>query len=132
MGNETQIKISSNRNFGLIFSLFFFIISLWNFRGNFQEIKILPFCFSIIFFILGLLNSKYLTPLNKIWFKFGLLLGNIVGPIVMGFVFFLVITPTSFVMKITGKDLLKKRFNKNKKTYWLKRKKSSETMRRQF
>ena len=70
MGNETKIKISSNRNFGLIFSLFFLIIALWNFRGNFQEIKILPFCFSIIFFTLGLLNSKYLTPLN--YYPFGL------------------------------------------------------------
>ena len=132
MTNETKIKISSNRNFGLIFSLFFLIISLWNFRGNFQEVRILPFCFSIIFFILCLLNSKYLTPLNKIWFKFGLLLGNIVSPIIMGFVFFLVITPTSFIMKIIGKDLLKKKFNKSKKTYWLKYEKSSETMKRQF
>ena len=132
MTNETKIKISSNRNFGLIFSLFFLIISLWNFRGNFQEVRILPFCFSIIFFTLGLLNSKYLTPLNKIWFKFGLLLGNIVSPIIMGFVFFLVITPTSFIMKIIGKDLLKKKFNKSKKTYWLKYEKSSETMKRQF
>ena len=132
MANETKIKISSNRNFGLIFSLFFLIIALWNFRGNFQEVRILPFCFSIIFFTLGLLNSKYLTPLNKIWFKFGFLLGNIVAPIIMGFVFFLVITPTSFIMKIIGKDLLKKKFNKNKKTYWLKYEKSSETMKRQF
>ena len=132
MVNKTKIKISSNRNFGLIFSLFFFIIALWNFRGNFQQIKILPFYVSIIFFILGLINSKYLTPLNKIWFKFGLLLGNIVAPIVMGIVFFLIITPTSFIMKIAGKDLLKKQFRKNKKTYWIKREKSSETMRRQF
>jgi len=132
MASNTKIKISSNRNFGFVFFLFFFIIALWNFRGNFEQIKILPFCISIIFLILGLLNSKYLTPLNKAWAKFGFLLGNIVSPIVMGIVFFLVITPTSFVMKILNKDLLKKQFEKNKKTYWLKREKSSETMKRQF
>ena len=78
------------------------------------------------------MNSKLLTPLNIIWFKFGKLLGSIVAPIVMGIVFFAVITPTGLIMKIIGKDLLKKKFNKNKKTYWLKYEKSSETMKRQF
>ena len=78
------------------------------------------------------MNSKLLTPLNKLWFKFGMILGAIIAPIVMGVVFFLVITPIGIIMRIMGKDLLKKRYDKKKETYWIKRDKPVNTMKKQF
>ena len=82
--------------------------------------------------ILGLINSNFLTPLNKLWFKFGKLLGFIVAPIVMGVIFFLIITPTGFIMKMLGKDLLNKKYNNKIKSYWINREKSKSTMKQQF
>ena len=82
--------------------------------------------------ILGLMNSKLSTPLNKLWFKFGMILGAIISPIVMGVVFFLVITPIGIIMRIMGKDLLKKRYDKKKATYWILRDKPVSTMKQQF
>ena len=78
------------------------------------------------------MNSKILTPLNKLWFKFGMILGAIIAPIVMGIVFFLIITPIGLFMKTIGKDLLKKKFDKKKTTYWIIRDKSISTMKKQF
>jgi hypothetical protein len=78
------------------------------------------------------MNSKLLTPLNQLWTRFGLLLGNIVAPIVMGLVFFLVVTPVGIVMRIMGKDLIGKKINKNNKSYWIKREKPIGTMKKQF
>ena len=78
------------------------------------------------------MNSKILTPLNRLWFKFGIILGSIVAPIVMGAVFFLVITPIGLIMSIIGKDLLNKKYEKKKETYWIKRNRSVGTMKRQF
>ena len=126
-----NIKKGSNKNFGLVFFLVFFLIAFWSFRGDIHQIKILPFCFSIIFLILGLINSKFLTPLNSVWFKFGLLLGAIIAPIIMMLVFFLAVTPIAFIMKILGKDLLGLKYNKSK-TYWINRDKPIGTMKKQF
>ena len=73
---------------------------------------------SLVFLILGILNSNLLKPLNIIWFKFGIFLGSVVSPLVMGLVFFIVVTPTGFIMRFFGKDLLKLKKNKSN-TYWL-------------
>jgi large-conductance mechanosensitive channel len=97
-----------------------------------EPFRIWSIVIAIIFLILGLMNSKLLTPLNKLWFKFGLFLGSIVSPIVMGIVFFLVITPTGFVMKIMGKDLLNIKKDNDKKSYWINRSKTKSTMKQQF
>ena len=132
MLHKSEIKMGSNRSFGLVFFLVFLIISLWNFRGDINEIRFVPFYFSLFFLFLGILNSKFLTPLNKLWFKFGLFLGAIVAPIVMGIVFFLVVTPIGIIIRILGKDLVNKKYDKNKKTYWIKYNKTSDTMKRQF
>tara|TARA_B100002052_G_C15801883_1_gene561506 strand:+ start:195 stop:587 length:393 start_codon:yes stop_codon:yes gene_type:complete len=126
-----KIKISSNRSFGLVFCFVFLIIAFWSFRGEFEQIKILPFFISLAFLILGLLNSKLLTPLNKIWFKFGLFLGSIISPIIMSLIFFLVLTPIGLFMRILGKDLLNKKYNSNP-SYWIKRNKSTGSMKKQF
>ena len=87
---SSKDKISSNRSFGLVFFLVFFVIAFWSFRGDFNQIRVLPLSISLVFLILGMLNSKLLTPLNKIWIRFGFLIGSIVAPIIMGAIFFFV------------------------------------------
>ena len=134
MSKKTKIEISSNRSFGLVFFFVFFIIALWPLikGGDFFQIRILPLCISLVFLILGLMNSKFLTPLNKLWSKFGILLGGIIAPIVMAIVFFLVVTPTGFFMRALGKDLLRKKYEKNSTSYWIKSAKTKGTMKQQF
>ena len=107
MTQNNKIKMGSNKSFGLVFFIVFLIIAFWSFRGEFSQIKIFRLFFSVIFLVLGVINSKILTPLNKLWFKFGILLGAIIAPIVMGIVFFTVVTPTGVLMKFFRKDLLK-------------------------
>ena len=131
MKAESKIKISSNRSFGLVFFVVFLIVALWPLKSG-EDIRIWSLALSIIFFSLGILNSKLLTPLNKLWFKFGILLGSIVSPIVMGIVFFLVVTPTSIIMRLLGKDLLKTNKIKSASTYWIKRDKQHTSMKKQF
>jgi hypothetical protein len=72
-----------------------------------------------------------LTPLNKIWFRFGVILGNFVSPIIMGIVFFVIVTPTSFIMRVLGKNLLNLKKG-NKKTYWIEKSKIKSKMKNQF
>ncbi len=103
--NSNNIKISSNRSFGILFFIVFLIIGIWPLLNQ-NEIRIWSLAISIIFLILGIFNSKILYPLNKVWFKFGIILGNIISPFVMGIIFFFVVTPTSIIMKLLGKDLI--------------------------
>ena len=128
---KTSVKISSNRSFGLLFFIVFLAISLWPLKSQ-EDLRLWAFILALIFFVLGILNSKFLTPLNKLWMKFGIFLGSIVSPFVMGVVFFMVVTPIGLIMRFLGKDLL--RINKNKfvSTYWISREKQNNTMKRQF
>jgi len=126
---SNKIKISSNRSFGIVFFTFFLILSLWPLTKG-EEIKIGLLIVSILFLVLGLIKSKILTPLNILWFKFGILLGRFVSPIVMGIIFFLVVTPTGYIMRLIGKDLL--RLKKNKNSYWIKKANYKTTMKNQF
>ena len=125
-----KIKIPSNKSFGLVFFVLFLIISLFPLFKN-GNIRILTMIPAIIFLILGLLNSPILNPLNKMWFKFGILLGKIIQPIVMGLVFFIVVTPTSLIMKMFCKDLLGLKRHK-KKSYWVERSSINSKMKNQF
>ena len=131
MRNNSKIKINSNRSFGIVFFFVFLIISLWPLTNE-NPLRVWSVFVAIIFLILGLMNSKLLTPLNILWFKFGKLLGFIIAPIVMGIVFFVVITPTGLIMKIIGKDLLNNKYNNKIKSYWINREKSKGTMKQQF
>ena len=131
MLSKSKIKINSNRNFGLVFFFVFMIIGLWPLTSG-GSIRIWAAIISVVFLILGLMNSRLLTPLNKLWFKFGTILGIVIAPIVMGIIFFLVITPTGLIMNIMGKDLLNKRYSKKKESYWIERDKPIGTMKRQF
>jgi len=131
MKRNSNIKISSNRNFGLVFFIVFLIVSIWPVTYD-EPVRIWSAIISSFFLILGLMNSKLLTPLNKLWFKFGIILGAIVAPVVMGVVFFLVVTPIGLIMKIMRKDLLNKKYDNKKSTYWIKRDTLIGTMKRQF
>ena len=126
-----NIKISSNRSFGVVFFLFFFILFLWPLTKG-QEVKIWLFIVSVIFLGLGLINSKLLTPLNQIWFKFGILLGRFVSPLVMGAVFFAVVTPTGFIMRLVSKNFLRLKKDNNASTYWIEKKDNKTSMKNQF
>ena len=128
--NKDGIKIGTNRSFGIVFFLVFIIISLYPLL-NAENIRIWSLIISIIFLVLGLINSKLLNPLNKIWFAFGLLLGKIVSPIIMGIIFFLVVTPTALFMKLLKKDMLNLKFNK-KNTYWIEKSGPKSKMKNQF
>tara|TARA_Y100000389_G_C17034081_1_gene304856 strand:- start:84 stop:467 length:384 start_codon:yes stop_codon:yes gene_type:complete len=125
-----DVKISSNRNFGIVFFVVFILIGLYPLINQ-NEIKTWAILISLIFLVLGLLNSKILNPLNKIWFEFGILLGKVISPLIMGVIFFLVVTPTGMLMRLLNKDLLKLKFN-NKSTYWVEKKGPKSKMKNQF
>ena len=128
--NQDDIKIGSNKSFGIVFFVVFLVISLYPLLHS-ENIRVWSLIISIIFLVLGLLNSKLLNPLNKIWFKFGLLLGKIISPIVMGIIFFLVVTPIALFMRLLKKDLLNLKFNKNK-SYWIEKDGPKSKMKNQF
>ena len=125
-----DVKIGSNRSFGIVFFVVFLLIGLYPLI-NADGIRVWSIIISLVFLILGLTNSKILNPLNKLWFKFGILLGKIISPLVMGIIFFLVVTPIGFLMKLLKKDLLNLRFN-NKETYWIEKNEPKSKMKNQF
>ena len=125
-----DIKISSNRSFGIVFFVVFLLIALYPLTYS-QEIRIWSAIISLIFLALGLFNSKILTPLNKLWFKFGIFLGKIMSPIIMGIIFFLVVTPIGLLMRLLGKDLIHLKYNNNK-SYWIEKKGPKSKMKNQF
>ena len=125
-----DIKISSNRSFGIVFFILFLIISLYPLLNS-EPIKIWFLIIALIFLVLGLINSKILTPLNKLWFNFGIILGKIVSPFVMGVIFFFVVTPIGLIMRLLGKDLLNLKYNGNK-SYWIEKSGPKSKMKNQF
>ncbi len=124
-------KKSSNKSFGILFFVVFLGLGLWPLTND-NSPNIYLIIISIIFLILGLLNSKLLSPLNSFWIKFGELLGKIIAPVVMAIIYFLILTPISLMVRLFGKDLLGVKFSKQLKTYWIKRKKDLGSMNKQF
>ena len=127
---DKNIKISSNKSFGIVFFIVFLIVSIYPIFNS-GDLRVWSLIISITFLVLGLLNSFILSPLNKLWFKFGIFLGGIVSPTVMGIVFFGVVTPTSIIMKIFQKNLLGLKKD-NKKTYWIEKSLIKSKMKNQF
>ena len=125
-----EIKISSNRSFGIVFFIVFLLISIYPLLND-DHLRIWSLIISIVFLILGLLNSKILFPLNKIWFKFGILLGKIISPLIMALIFFVVVTPIGLLMRLFNKDLINLKFNKSK-SYWIEKKEPKSKMKNQF
>ena len=128
--NTKDIKIGSNKSFGIVFAIVFSLIALWPLLKG-DEIRLWSLIISIIFLILGFMNSKILTPLNKLWFKLGVLLGNFIAPIIVGIIFFFVVTPTGIIMKLLRKDLIKLKKN-NDESYWIEKKDIKSSMKNQF
>ena len=125
-----EIKISSNRSFGFVFFVVFLLIALYPLINN-GEVRLWSLITSIIFLVLGLLNSKFLNPFNKLWFKFGIILGKIISPLIMGIIFFLVVTPTVLIMRLLRKDILSLKYNQNN-SYWIEKKGPKSKMKNQF
>ena len=128
---KVPVKVSSNRSFGLLFFVVFFVISLWPLKSQ-GDMRLWSAILSLVFLVLGVLNSKFLNPLNKLWYKFGIFLGSVISPVVMGIVFFIVVTPIGLIMRFLGKDLLRINKNKTVSTYWIDREKQKNTMKKQF
>ena len=125
-----DVKIGSNKSFGIVFFIVFLIISIYPMLGG-DNLRVWSLAISIIFLILGLLNSKILSPLNKFWFKFGIFLGKIISPIIMGIIFFFVVTPIGYLMRLFKKDVLSLKFNDNK-SYWVEKNGPKSKMKNQF
>ena len=125
-----ETKIGSNKSFGIVFFVVFLLISFYPLLNN-ESIRLWSLIVSTIFLILGILNSSLLSPLNKLWFKFGILLGKIISPIVMGIIFFLVVTPIGLIMRLFGKDVLNLKYN-DYKSYWIKKNGPKNKMKNQF
>ena len=125
-----DIKVGTNRSFGIVFFVVFLIIAFYPLINQ-ESIRFWSLVVSLIFLTLGLLNSVILSPLNKLWFKFGILLGKIVSPLVMGMIFFFVVTPIGFLMKLFKKDVLNLKFNNNK-SYWIEKTGPKSKMKNQF
>jgi hypothetical protein len=121
---------STNRSFGIIFFIFFLIISLWPLLND-EEIRVWALIVSLIFLILGILKPYLLTPFNRIWIRFGFVLGGIISPIIMGVIFFAIVTPTGFLMRIFSKDFLNLKKNSSK-SYWINSTSQKSKMKDQF
>tara|TARA_B110000971_G_C19677667_1_gene349617 strand:- start:136 stop:516 length:381 start_codon:yes stop_codon:yes gene_type:complete len=125
-----EINKSSNKSFGIVFFIVFIIIAFWPLLNS-ETYRLWAIPISLIFLILGLSNSKLLTPLNVLWFKFGILLGKIASPVMMGIIFFVIVTPIAIIMRLLKKDLLNLKFNKNN-SYWIEKDEQKSKMKNQF
>ncbi len=127
---NSNIKIGTNKSFEIVFFLFFLIVAIFPLFND-GNIRIWSLIMAIFFLILGLLNSKSLTPMNKIWFKVRIILSSFISSIFLGIVFLLIVTPTSLIMKVLGKNLLNLRRGNNE-TYWVEKSKLKSKMKNQL
>jgi hypothetical protein len=123
LGRNPEIQVGSNRAFGLVMATACFIIAG---LGYFAATASWPFWSSaaIIFVLTTWLRPSLLSPLNRLWFRLGLLLHRVVTPVVMGLVFFVVITPMGLIMRACGNCPLELEFQRDAPTYWFSRNKS--------
>ena len=131
ISRHVSTEQSSEKSFGVVFSIVFIIVALYPLINS-ESLRIWALVVSIIFFLLAFLAPKVLVLPNKLWFKFGLLIGSIVAPIVMAFIYFVTVLPTGLIMRLLGKDLLKQKLDKNAKSYWVKRSEPMGSMKNQF
>ena len=131
ISSHVSTEQSSEKSFGVVFSIVFLIVALYPLINS-ESLRIGALVVSIIFFLLAFLAPKILVLPNKLWFKFGLLIGSIVAPIVMAFVYFVTVVPTGLIMRLLRKDILKQKLDKNAKSYWIERKEPMGSMKNQF
>jgi Mg2+/Co2+ transporter CorB len=129
--NSIEIERSSEKSFGIVFSFVFLIVALYPLIDS-EGLRIWALIISTIFLLLAFIAPNTLSLPNKLWFKFGMLLGSIIAPIVMALVYFLTVLPTGLIMRLLGKDLLKQKLDKNAKSYWIERSEPMGSMKNQF
>ncbi len=126
----TKINKSSNKSFGIVFFVFFLIIAMYPLLNS-DEVRLWSLLISMIFLILGIFNSNILSPLNKVWFIFGLFLGKYISPLVMMLIYYIVVTPIGFLIRMLNKDILQLKYSKNI-SYWINKDKTSSGLDKQF
>ncbi len=134
LSRESEVTSSSDRSFGVVMTVVFSAIGLWPLLET-GDVRLWSLIVAGGFALLALVRPVTLAPLNRAWFKFSLLLGRVVTPIVMAIIFFLVVTPTGLLMRVFGKYPLRLKFEPQAKTYWIDREPpgpAPETMRNQF
>ena len=131
IANNIPIEKSTEKSFGVVFSIVFLIVSLYPLINS-EGLRIWALVVSTIFFLLAFVAPKVLVLPNKLWFKFGILLGSIIAPIVMTLVYFVVVLPIGLIMRLLGKDLLRQKLDKNVKSYWIERSEPMGSMKNQF
>ena len=131
ISRDVSSEQSSEKSFGIVFSIVFLIVALYPLINS-EGLRVWALVVSIIFFLLGFLAPKILVLPNKLWFKFGLLIGSIVAPIFMAFVYYVTVLPTGLIMRLLGKDLLKQKLDKNAKSYWIERSEPMGSMKNQY
>ena len=131
ISRHVSTQQSSEKSFGIVFSIVFLIVALYPLINS-EGLRIWALVVSIIFFLLAFLAPKILVLPNKLWFKFGLLIGSIITPIVMTLVYFVTVVPTGLIIRLLGKDLLKQKLDNNAKSYWIERKEPMGSMKNQF
>ena len=120
LAEHGEIKSSSDRSFGIVFTVVFVVIGLWPLTGS-NDPRWWSLAIALAFLLVALIRPVLLAPLNRLWLKFGLLLNRIVSPLVMGMLFFVVITPIALIMRISGKDLLNLKYDPQAASYWIPR-----------
>ena len=127
---QNSIKLPSEKSFGIIFSIIFFLLYFFIFKNLY--IKYIFLSLSFIFVVTSFIKPSLLKYLNKIWFRFGILLGNIISPIIMGLIFILVFLPISILLKIFKNDFMGVKINRNINTYWKTKSIENNSMKNQF
>ena len=126
-----EMQSGSEKSFGIVFSIVFFIIGLYPLVDG-QGMRLWSVGIAIIFVIVSYSRPKVLSVPNRLWLRLGMILGAVVSPVVMALVYFLTVVPIGMFMKVLGKDLLRKKLDKNANSYWIKRDQAVGSMKYQF
>ncbi|XOV81722.1 MAG: SxtJ family membrane protein [bacterium] len=115
-----EVEIGSTRSFGIVFSIVFLIIGLWPLiNGN--DLRIWSLGIAGTFLAVAFFAPQILAPLNRLWFKFGMLLARIINPIVMFIIYVITILPIGILLRLSGKDLLRQKMDDTTTSYWISR-----------
>jgi len=128
---SNNISVSTEKSFGIVFSIVFLLVALYPLIDS-EEIHLWAIIISTVFLFLAYVTPNILSIPNRLWFKFGILLGSIISPIVMALVYLITVLPTGLIMRLLGKDLLRQKLDKNIKSYWIKRNEPMGSMKNQF
>ena len=128
----STIKVGSEKNFGIVFSVFFALLTIYFYFKSHDFYSIIFFCISLFFLFFSFVNPSIFKIPNLVWSKFGILLGMIVSPIILFLIFILLVTPIGLFMRFIGKDLLNEKTGKKYKSYWVKRINQMNDMKDQF